>query len=138
MTEQKKMYSGVVHVTRGMPVNAVYAALIEQLFEMQGPKSVARLFAERLRDPEPHPGVLCMVARCLEPQSDNRFELVLKRRRNGKSPTTQINDVAITKAINDRQALGKKRLSKADVGGIAVQLGISDAKVRKVISQIRK
>jgi hypothetical protein len=38
MTKQKKMYSGIVHTSRGVLVNAVYAALIEQLFETRGPK----------------------------------------------------------------------------------------------------
>jgi hypothetical protein len=135
MTEQKKMVSGVVHITRGMPVDAVYAALIEQLFETRGPKSVARLFAERLRDPEPHPGVLRMVARCLDPQSDDSFELVLKSRRAGKSWTKSVNDVAIAEAVEEyRQAFGNKHGSlKKAVKETARKLGISQPTVRKAM-----
>jgi hypothetical protein len=119
--------------------DAIDMALIEQLYEINGPATVARLLAWRLRKPSPRREVLDMVARWLDPESNDCFKLVVARRRGGKSPTKQLNDQTIAKAIlRSQQRLGWKRLSKEEVGDIADQFNISDAKVRKVISQIQK
>ena len=76
-----------------------------------------------------------MVARCLDPQSDDRFELVLKRRRAGKSWTKSVNNAAIAKAVEKyRRAFGNKHGSlKKAVKETARELGISQPVVRKAI-----
>jgi hypothetical protein len=43
----------VVHATRGIATDAVYMALLEQLFAVKGPDTIARLLAARLRDLSP-------------------------------------------------------------------------------------
>src|SRR5262249_30304500 len=130
----------VVHVTREMMDNdAVGMALDEQLFDIEGPTSFASLLAWRLRQPSPPRVVLDQIARMLDPQTDDYIKLVVVRRRKGRTMTKRVNDVAIAKAvIGSQQKLGRKRLSKEEVGEIANRFEISDAKVRKVISQTRK
>jgi hypothetical protein len=138
MTKQQKTESAIVHATDGM-TDSVYRALIEQLFLMGGPTAVAEFLAARLRDPSPHRDVLDMVARSLDPQNDDYLKLLVVRQRRGKRWTKHVNDQAIAKTIlRYRQELGRKRLSKVAVGDIADQFEISEAKVRKVISQIQK
>ena len=77
-----------------------------------------------------------MVARCLDPQSDDRFELVLKRRRDGKSWTKSVNNAAIAKAVEKcRQALGNKHGDQERaVRKVAKKFGIAGPTVRKAIA----
>jgi hypothetical protein len=131
--------SAIVHGSGAKTPQELYAALVEQLFETRGADAVASLLAEKLGLPDPDPNVIATVARWLDPQTDDYIKLVVVRRRRGKTMTKRVNDVAIAKAIiRSQQKLGRKRLSKEEVGEIADQFEISDAKVRKVISQIRK
>jgi hypothetical protein len=114
----------------------IFAAAIEQLYALKGPTAVTRFLSTRLRDPSPSRVVLDLVARLLDSQNNSdSFELAVKRRRSGRSQTKAVNDRAIVMAI--QRTFGRKRLSKNEVGEIADQFGISEAKVRKVISQIR-
>jgi hypothetical protein len=117
----------------------IFAAAIEQFYTLNGPTAVADFLSTRLRHPSPPRALLNLVARLLDPQDNFSFKLVVERRRSGKSWTKHVNDAAIAEAIlRSQQKLGRKRLSKKEVGDIADQFEISDAKVRKVKSQIRK
>src|SRR5262245_64828632 len=77
----------------------LYEALVEQFFEVRGADAVARLLAKTLRLPAPHPDVIAMVARWLDPQTDDYIKLVVARRRRGKRMTKRVNDAAIAKAV---------------------------------------
>jgi hypothetical protein len=122
-----------------MANDAVVIALGEQAFAIYGPASFARLLAWRLRQPSPSRAVLDDIARMLDPSEDGYLKLKVVRHRKGKTATRSVNDAAIAKAIlRSQQKLGRKRLSKTAVGTIADQFEVSEAKVRKVISQIRK
>jgi hypothetical protein len=140
MTERRqKAKSAIVHgSSRGSPV-VLYMALYEQLFKSIGPTDFADLIAERLRDSPPHPAILEMVARWLDPKGDDFFKLVVRRRR-GKSWTKKANDLAIAESAAEcKQALGGKHGSlKKAVGEIADRFEVSDAKVRKVMRSIPK
>jgi hypothetical protein len=146
MTKQQKTETvpvpqgKVVHVTREMTDNdAVGMALDEQLFAIQGPTSIASLLAWRLRQPSPGRVILDQIARMLDPSEDSYLKLKVVRQKKGKSATKYVNDAAIAKAIlQSQQELGRKSLSKTERGEIADRFGISDAKVRQVISRIRK
>jgi len=131
--------SAIVHGSGAKTPQELYAVLVEQLFETRGADAIASLLAENLRLPDPDPDMIATVARWLDPQTDDYIKLVVVRRRGGKTMTKRVNDRAVAKAIiKSQQELGRKRLSKEEVGEIADQFEISDAKVRKVISQIRK
>ena len=133
----------VVHAIEGI-TDDVRMAVIEQLFEVNGPTAVAGFMAERLRGPSPPHWVIDAVARWLDPQSNDCFELVLKRRRDKKRLTTTVNDAAIAKAVPqiERELLeagkpkhGIKGLAERKVAKI---FKISVAKVRKVLRAIPK
>src|SRR5215467_2786632 len=113
----------------------LYAALVEQLFETRGADAVARLFAEKLREPDPHPEVIATIARWLDPQTDDRIKLVVKRRRKGKTVTKRVNDVAIAKAVkkNMKSRGNKHGDQKKAVREVAKLLGVSKATVLKAI-----
>jgi hypothetical protein len=136
MTKQQKTESAIVHVTTDMlGDDQVLMALYEQLYLMIGATSVASLLADRLRDPEPQPAILRMVARWLDPRSDDRFELVLKRRRNNQSWTKRVNNQVIVKAVKKcQQALGNKHGDqKKAVAKVAKQFEVSKATVLKAL-----
>jgi len=114
---------------------AVCAALIEQLYEIEGSAFFARFLAERLREPSPDRALLDMVASYLEPQSNESFRLEVVRPRDGRSLTKSINDIALKRAVAEgRRAIGNKhgRLKKV-VKKVAEQFGVSMATVRKAI-----
>jgi hypothetical protein len=113
----------------------VYAALLEQLFAMDGPETVTRILADRLRDPAPHPDVIATVARWLDPQTDGYIKLVVVGRRDGKRTTKRVNDATIAKAaIEYQQALGNKHGDqKKAVKAVAKHYGVSEATVLKAI-----
>lgn len=131
----------VVHATSAVTDHAIYMALIEQLFEIEGPTAIASLLAELLRDPSPHREVLDIVARWLDPQGDDCFRLVVERRRCGKRWTKYVNDAAINKAVSEVQQelidAGKpKHGSKGRaVRKVAKRFEISQIKVRKAIAE---
>jgi hypothetical protein len=75
--------SAIVRGSGAKAPQELYAALVEQIFEVRGADAVACFLAERLRDPEPHPDVIAMVARWLDPQTDSYIKLVVVRRRRG-------------------------------------------------------
>jgi len=120
-----------------MDDDSVYKALIEQLFVMTGPTTVAELLAKLLRGPSPHRSVLDMVAGWLDPKSDDRFKLVVARRRTGKSPTKHVNDAALRAAVlRHQQQLGDIRgARKMAVGKTADQFQVSEAAVRKALAK---
>jgi hypothetical protein len=138
MTKQKTA-SAIIHAHDG-PTDAVYMALLEQLFEMEGPTVIASLLSARLRDSDPHPGVIAAVARLLDPQGNESFKLVVVRRRRGESLTKEVNDIAIAKQFAEfKQALGGKHGSlKKAIGETADLFKVSEAKVRKAIRSIPK
>jgi hypothetical protein len=79
---------------------------------------IARFLAEGLRDPSRRPGIADM-ARLLDPDNNASFKLEIVRHRHGRSSTKAVNDRAIVKAIlKAQQELGRKRLSKKEVGDI--------------------
>ena len=110
MTKRRpKTESEIVRASSANTVRDVYASLLEQLFAMDGPETVARLLADRLRDPAPHPDVIATVARLLDPQTDDYMKLVVVGRRDGKRTTKRVNDATIAKvAMEYQQALGNK------------------------------
>ena len=114
---------------------AVCAALIEQLYEIEGSAFFARFLAERLREPSPDRALLEMVASYLEPQSNESFRLEAVRPRDGRSLTKSINDIALKWAVAEGwRALGNKHGSqKKVVKKVAEQFGVSMATVRKAI-----
>jgi hypothetical protein len=128
----------VIHVTKEMMANDtvdIDMALIEQIYEIQGPASVARLLAWRLRNPSPPRAVLNMVARWLDPEGDDCFKLVVVRQRVGKSPTKRINDITLKKAVVDyERALGSKHGSRTKaVKKVAKVFEVSKATVLKAL-----
>jgi hypothetical protein len=125
----------VVHATRGIATDAVHAAIIEQLFAVKGPDTIARLLAARLRDPSPDRAILDMVARWLDPQGDDCFKLKVERRRSGKSPTKSVNNIALVKAVAAYQrAFGNKHgHQKKAVAKVAKEFEVSKATVLKAI-----
>ena len=97
----------VVHATDAVSADAVELALWEQLYDINGADSMAHRLAARLRDPSPHPALLAMVARWLDPQSDDEpFKLVVVHQRDKKTWTTKVNDAAIPKALQQELAAG--------------------------------
>src|SRR5262245_50894133 len=114
---------------------AVYAALIEQLYEIEGSAFIASFVADRLRDPSPHRAFLDMVASWFEAQNDKSFRLEVVRPRDGRSPTKVINDIALRRAVAEgRRALGSKHGSqKKVVKKVAEQFDVSIATVLKAI-----
>jgi hypothetical protein len=129
----------VVHVTPGASDDAVYFALLEQLFEAKGSTTIARLLTARLRDPDPHPKVIAAVACLLDPLGSSYLKLVVARRRGGKESTRQVNDLAVAKAVKKSQRelidAGKPRHGSLGlaVRKIAKRFEISQAKVRKAM-----
>jgi hypothetical protein len=105
------------------------------LFETRGADAVTRLFAEKLREPDPHPEVIATIARWLDPQTDDRIKLVVKRRRKGKTVTKRVNDVAIAKAVKkNMKARGNKHGDQTKaVKEVHKQFGVSKAKVLKAL-----
>ena len=143
MTRRRKKptRSSVVHVTAEIADDALYMALLEQLFLKKGPDSIARLMAARLRDPSPHRAVLDLVAQMLDPQGDFFLKLVVVPRGRGKPETKlkwtkRVNDVAIAKAVlHYQQELGNKYGSgKRAVSQVAELFAVSEGKVRKAMA----
>jgi hypothetical protein len=127
--------SAIVRGSGAKAPQELYAALVEQIFEVRGADAVACFLAERLRDPEPHPDVIAMVARWLDPQTDSYIKLVVVRRRRGKRMTKRVNDAAIAKAVKKNL---KERGDKHGDQGKAVKevaevFGVSKATVLKAI-----
>jgi hypothetical protein len=114
---------------------SVYAALIEQLYEINGSAFIARFLVDRLREPSPGRAFLDMVANLLEPQSNECLRLEVVRPRDGRSPTKSINDIALRNAVAERQrALGNNHGSqKKAVKEVAKQFDVSKATVLKAI-----
>ena len=136
MTKRRpKTESEIVHASSANTARDVYAALLEQLFAMDGPETVASLLADRLRDPAPHPDVIATVARWLDPQTDGYINLVVVGRRDGKRTTKRVNDATIAKAaIEYQQALGNKHGDqKKAVKAVAKHYGVSEATVLKAV-----
>jgi len=127
--------SAIVHGSGAKTEQELYAALVEQLFEVKGADAVAELLAERLRDPAPHPDVIATVARWLDPQTDDSIKLVVVSRRGGKRMTKRVNDVAIAKAVKKiTEARGNKHgEQKKAVKQTAELFGVSKATVLKAI-----
>jgi len=131
--------SAIVHGGGAKTEQEIYAAVMEQLFKTKGADAVASLLAAHLRLPTPHRDVIATVARWLDPQTDDYIKLVVVRRRSGKSQTKHVNDAAIAEAIlRSQQEFGRGNLNKKAVSEIADQFKVSEAKIRQVISQIRK
>ena len=63
--------SVIVHGSSAKTPQEIYAATMEQLFEVQGADAVASFLAGHLRLPDPHPDVIATVARWLDPQTDD-------------------------------------------------------------------
>jgi hypothetical protein len=136
MTKRRpKTESAIVHASSANTNQEVYAALVEQLLEAEGPDSVARFLAGLLRLPAPHPDVLAMVARWLDPQADDHIKLVVVARRSGNRMTKRVNDATIARvAIEYRQSLDNKQGSlKAAVSATADRFGVSQPTVRKAM-----
>ena len=136
MTKRRpKTESEIVRASSANTVRDVYASLLEQLFAMDGPETVARLLADRLRDPAPHPDVIATVARLLDPQTDDYMKLVVVGRRDGKRTTKRVNDATIAKvAMEYQQALGNKHGDqKKAVKEVAKHYGVSKAAVLKAL-----
>ena len=136
MTKRRpKTESEIVRASSANTARDVYASLLEQLFAMDGPETVARLLADRLRDPAPHPDVIATVARWLDPQTDDYMKLVVVGRRDGKRTTKRVNDATIAKvAIEYQQALGNKHGDqKKAVKEVAKHYGVSKATVLKAL-----
>jgi hypothetical protein len=136
MTKRRpKTESEIVRASSANTVRDVYASLLEQLFAMDGPETVARLLADRLRDPAPHPDVIATVARWLDPQTDDYMKLVVVGRRDGKRTTKRVNDATIAKvAMEYQQALGNKHGDqKKAVKEVAKHYGVSKAAVLKAL-----
>jgi hypothetical protein len=145
MTKQRKTeYIPVprgktVHVSsREMMANdAVDMALIEQLYEIKGPATVARLLAWRLRHPAPRHAALDLVARMLDPLDDGYLKLRVVRYRKGKTATKHVNDAAIARAFQEIQqhlnatAKSKHGITSRTVKRVATLFEISPSKVRK-------
>jgi hypothetical protein len=131
--------SVIIHATSAATEGAVHAALYEQLYEMIGRVEFARHLAARLRDPSPHRTVLDAVARMLDPEGDDCFQVVVRRRRGGKSPTKHVKDAALAKAIVEQEQEGRPKHGerKGADGKIADQFNISESKVRQVRGRLR-
>lgn len=125
----------VVHATDAVSADAVQLALWEQLYDISGADSIARRLAARLRDPSPHPALLAMVARWLDPQNDDDpFKLVVVHRRDKKTWTTTVNDAAIAKALRQEIAAGKPKYGMNK--RIGERLEVSQHKVRQVRNRL--
>jgi len=127
--------SAIVRGSGAKAPQELFAALVEQIFEVRGADAVACFLAERLRDPAAHPDVIATVARWLDPQTDDHIKLVVVRRRRGKRITKRVNDVAIAKAVKKNMELrgNKHGDQKKAVREVAKLLGVSKATVLKAI-----
>jgi hypothetical protein len=128
----------IVHARKMMPNDAVDMALIEQIFAIHGPASVARLLAWRLRQPSPRSAVLEGIARMLDPSEDGYLKLVVVRRRKAKTATRSVNDAAIAEAVKENmEARGNKRGSlKAAVAEVAGDFEVKEPTVRKALRNL--
>jgi hypothetical protein len=112
----------------------VFMAFLEQTFETKGADAVARFFASSLRG-RPSGLVLNTVASWLDPEGDDYFRLVVKRRRDRRTWTARANEVAIANAVaklrQDFINAGKRDGTGRAVRKVAKQLEISKAKVRQ-------
>jgi len=131
----QKTESDIIHATSAVTEDAVVAALYEQLYQMIGPAAFADFLAARLRDPSPHPAILLMVARWLDPQSNDSLALVVVRRRRGKTWRKHVNDAAVAEAVlKRRQAAGNKRGSLKNIAAeVAFLYGVKEPTVRKAM-----
>jgi hypothetical protein len=132
---RQKTESAIIHATSAVTNDAVDAALWEQLYEMKGGDYIARRLSERLREPSPHPALLAMMARWLDPQNDNDpFKLVVKHRRDKATWTTRVNDAAIARALQQEIAAGmpKYGMNKR----VGERLGVSRHKVRQIHNRL--
>ena len=127
--------SVIVHGSSTKTSQEIYAATMEQLFEVQGADAVASFLAGHLRLPHPHPDVIATVARWLDPQTDDYIKLVVVGRRAGKRITKRVNDAAIALAVKENMdARGNKHGDQQKaIKKVAKQFGVSKAKVLKAI-----
>ena len=127
--------SAIVHGSSAKTPQEIYAATMEQLFEVQGADAVASFLAGHLRLPDPHPDVIATVARWLDPQTDDYIKLVVVGRRAGKRMTKRVNDAAIAEAVkkNTDTRGNKHGDQKKTVREVANLFGVSMATVLKAI-----
>jgi hypothetical protein len=138
MPRQQKPHSASVYIASAASLETTLEhdmALYEQLWRMIGPTKLARLLAERLRDSEPHPAVISVVTRLLDPGSNDCLKLEVVRRKDGKSPTKRVNDRFIAERVKEyTQAFGNRHGDQTRaVKRLANELEISAATVRKAI-----
>jgi|SRR6516225_3639609 hypothetical protein len=127
--------SAIVHGSDAKTPQEIYAAVMEQLFEVEGADAVASFLAGHLRLPAPHPDLIATVARWLDPQTDDYIKLVVVGRRRGKRMTKRVNDAAIAKAVmKNMEARGNKHGDqKKAVKEVAKQFEVSKATVLKAL-----
>ena len=129
--------NGSTHFLESGSPSDIFIAHLEQIFETEGPDAVARFLAGRLR----RSGLSLVsntVASWLDPEPDGgfaAFRLVVERRRDRRTLTARINEVAIAKAVTkarqDFKNAGKHGPTGLAVTRVAKRLGISQAKVRQ-------
>lgn len=116
----------IIHVDSRI-MDSVLMAKLEQLFEIAGPDYIARLLADRLREPKLHKDILETVARMLDGSAS--FRLVVVQTRKGERWKTRVNNFAIAQAIKRERAKGK---ALGMVKRLAKQFRVSPDKVRQL------
>jgi hypothetical protein len=128
-------HSATILVT-GSPDEDTYLALQEQRYEMlAGRDAIARSLAAELRRDSPCRAFLDMVARMVDPESDDYFKLVVSRARNGKTWTRRANNAALAKAVTYREEVHGNRHGdqKKAVAEVAERYEVSKATVLKAL-----
>ena len=125
----KKAADYTIHVdSRNM--DAVQMAFLEKLYVIAGPDYVARLLADRLREPKLHKDTLETVARMLDGSAS--FRLVVVQTRKGEQWRTRVNNFAIAQAIKQERAKGK---AHGMVKRLAERFRVSPDKVKQISKQ---
>jgi hypothetical protein len=118
---------------------------VEKLFAERGATDLAKLIADRLREPAPKPEILDTVARLLDPRPGDELRMVIERTRKGNPKVTRLakraDDIRIALAVlkaEQKAGAGKPQRGyrKGAIARVAHQLGISESKARQALSQI--
>jgi hypothetical protein len=110
----------------------VQMAWLEKLFEMEGPDYIARLLADRLRQPKLHKDILETITRMLD--GNTSLQLVVTQSRKGERWRTRVNNFAIVQAIKRERARGK---AYGMVKRLATKFHVNPDKVKKLGKRLK-
>jgi hypothetical protein len=117
-------------------------AVFEKFLIEKGESDVRRCLAAELRKSSPKREVLDIVARLLCPLDGDSFELVFKRRGRGNPNSRPLeSDIKVVLEVLNREVelldQGVKRgVRKRAIGTVAAQHGLSDSRVRQIVSRV--